>query len=56
MSSLDNEGEKMVEDLKALNIECTLVLDSAIGYIMESIDFVFCGELAKVLYQFKFYN
>lgn len=43
MSSLDNEGEKMVEDLRALNIESTLVLDSAIGYIMESIDFVFCG-------------
>lgn len=48
MSSLDNEGEKMVEDLRALNIECTLVLDSAIGYIMESIDFVFCGELLKI--------
>jgi translation initiation factor eIF-2B subunit alpha len=48
MSSLDNEGEKMVEDLRALNIESTLVLDAAIGYIMESIDFVFCGELLNI--------
>jgi translation initiation factor eIF-2B subunit alpha len=43
-SSLDSDGEKMVEELKALNIESTLILDASIGYIMESIDFVFCGK------------
>lgn len=46
--SLDNEGEKMVEELRASNIECTLILDSAIGYIMESIDFVFCGKFRRI--------
>jgi len=43
MSSIDNEGEKMVEELKALNIEATLILDASIGYIMETIDFVMVG-------------
>ncbi|KAL7023160.1 hypothetical protein ACKWTF_012508 [Chironomus riparius] len=43
MSSIDNEGFQMVEDLKTLNIDSTLILDASIGYIMESIDFVFCG-------------
>lgn len=43
MSSIDNEGELMVDELRALNIECTLILDSSIGYIMETIDFVMVG-------------
>lgn len=42
-SSIDNEGEVMAEELRRLNIETTLILDSAIGYIMETIDFVFVG-------------
>lgn len=33
----------MVRDLEKANIECTLILDSAIGYIMESIDIVLVG-------------
>lgn len=33
----------MCADLKAAGIECTLILDSAIAYIMESIDFVLVG-------------
>lgn len=45
MSSIsnENEGEKMVQDLKELNIDSTLILDASIGYTMESIDFVFSG-------------
>lgn len=33
----------MLEELKNDNIECTLVLDASIGYIMETIDFVMVG-------------
>lgn len=44
MSSIDNEGAQMVEDLKRLNIDSTLILDASIGYIMDNIDFVFCGK------------
>jgi translation initiation factor eIF-2B subunit alpha len=43
MSSIDNEGEIMVEELRSINIECTLILDASIGYIMETIDFVLVG-------------
>lgn len=43
MSSIDNEGEIMIQELKADNIECTLILDASIGYLMETIDFVFVG-------------
>jgi translation initiation factor eIF-2B subunit alpha len=39
----ENEGERMVHDLKQLNIDAALVLDASIGYTMESIDFVFSG-------------
>lgn len=42
-SSPDNTGEQMCADLKEAGIECTLILDSAIGYIMESIDIVLVG-------------
>lgn len=42
-SSPDNTGEQMWKDLKKAGIECTLILDSAIGYIMESIDIVLVG-------------
>lgn len=43
MSSIDNEGEIMMQELKADNIECTLILDASIGYLMETIDFVLVG-------------
>lgn len=33
----------MCSELKGSGIECTLILDSAIGYIMESIDLVLVG-------------
>lgn len=42
-SSPDNTGEKMCAELTKAGIECTLILDSAIGYVMESVDIVFCG-------------
>lgn len=42
-SSPENTGEKMVSELQKAGIECTLILDSAIGYIMESVDIVLVG-------------
>ncbi|XP_031620290.1 translation initiation factor eIF-2B subunit alpha isoform X2 [Contarinia nasturtii] len=42
-SSPDNTGEQMCNELKTAGIECTLILDAAIGYIMESIDIVLVG-------------
>lgn len=33
----------MCKELENLNIPCTLILDSAVGYIMESIDMVMMG-------------
>lgn len=42
-STADKRGEHMYADLKEAGIECTLILDSAIGYIMESIDIVLVG-------------
>lgn len=42
-SSLDDTGKQMCEELKKEGIECTLIQDAAIGYIMESIDIVLVG-------------
>lgn len=42
-STPDNTGEQMYAELKKEGIECTLILDAAIGYIMESIDIVLVG-------------
>lgn len=39
----DNTGAQMVYDLQKAGIECTLILDSAIGYIMETVDMVLVG-------------
>lgn len=39
----DNTGKQMCDELTEAKIECTLILDSAIGYIMESIDIVLVG-------------
>lgn len=33
----------MMKDLKAAGINSTLILDSAIGYVMEQVDFVMVG-------------
>lgn len=42
-SSPDDDGVEMLHSLEAAGIECTLILDSAIGYIMESVDVVMVG-------------
>lgn len=42
-SGPDNSGNEMCENLKALGISCTLILDSAVGYIMEKVDMVMVG-------------
>jgi translation initiation factor eIF-2B subunit alpha len=36
-------SEVMCKDLRAEGIPCTLILDSAVGYIMEQVDFVMVG-------------
>lgn len=33
----------MCKDLQAANIPCTLILDSAVAYVMEQVDFVMVG-------------
>lgn len=33
----------MYKNLKAADIPCTLILDSAVGYVMEQVDFVMVG-------------
>lgn len=47
-SQPDDSGIRMCKDLKELNIPCTLILDSAIGYVMEEVDFVMVGAEAVV--------
>jgi len=39
----DDSGKTMVESLEAANIPCTLILDAAVGYIMERVDIVLVG-------------
>ncbi|XP_024938357.1 translation initiation factor eIF-2B subunit alpha isoform X2 [Cephus cinctus] len=42
-SSPDNSGEIMCQDLQQLGVSCTLILDSAMGYMMEQVDMVMVG-------------
>lgn len=35
--------ETMLKNLEAAGISCTLILDSAVGYVMEQVDFVMVG-------------
>lgn len=42
-SSPDNSGTQMCQELEAANIPCTLILDSAVGYVMEQVDMVMVG-------------
>jgi len=39
----NNDGEKMHSELEQAGIECTLILDASIAYVMESIDIVMVG-------------
>lgn len=42
-SSPDDTGVEMCDSLRQAGIECTLILDSTIGYIMETVDLVMVG-------------
>ncbi|EZA48283.1 Translation initiation factor eIF-2B subunit alpha [Ooceraea biroi] len=42
-SSPDNIGEEMFRSLTKLGISCTMILDSAVGYVMEQVDMVMVG-------------
>ncbi|XP_050538849.1 translation initiation factor eIF-2B subunit alpha isoform X2 [Daktulosphaira vitifoliae] len=42
-STIDNSGKEMYKCLNELKIPCTIILDSAVGYIMEKIDMVMVG-------------
>ncbi|XP_050305791.1 translation initiation factor eIF-2B subunit alpha [Anthonomus grandis grandis] len=48
VSAPDNSGIQMHKELQAMGIPCTLILDSAIGYVMEQIDFIMVGAEAVV--------
>ncbi|EFN71762.1 Translation initiation factor eIF-2B subunit alpha [Camponotus floridanus] len=42
-SSPDNNGKEMCQSLTKLGISCTVILDSAVGYVMEQVDMVMVG-------------
>ncbi|XP_022193298.1 translation initiation factor eIF-2B subunit alpha [Nilaparvata lugens] len=42
-SAPDSSGEQMARDLEKINVPCTVILDSAIGYVMEQVDMVMVG-------------
>ncbi|XP_012163246.1 translation initiation factor eIF-2B subunit alpha isoform X1 [Bombus affinis] len=42
-SSPDNSGQEMCQNLTDLGVSCTLILDSAMGYVMEQVDMVMVG-------------
>uniref|UniRef100_A0A0V0GBY8 Translation initiation factor eIF2B subunit alpha n=1 Tax=Triatoma dimidiata TaxID=72491 RepID=A0A0V0GBY8_TRIDM len=42
-SSPDSSGEEMAQELRKIKIPCTVILDSAIGYVMEQMDIVMIG-------------
>lgn len=44
----EDSGKRMCEELEKAKIDCTLILDSAVGYVMESVDFVMVGAEAVV--------
>ncbi|KAJ8979922.1 hypothetical protein NQ317_003664 [Molorchus minor] len=43
ISAPDNSGKRMCKDLEAEGIPCTLILDSAVGYIMDQVHFIMVG-------------
>ncbi|XP_054275214.1 translation initiation factor eIF-2B subunit alpha-like [Macrosteles quadrilineatus] len=42
-SSPDSSGDEMAKELMSLGIPCTVILDSAVGYVMEHVDMVMVG-------------
>ena len=47
-SAPDRSGISMVEELNKIGIKCTLILDAAVGAVMEKVDFVLLGAEAVV--------
>lgn len=41
--TLDTFSRRMAKDLQALGIPCTVILDAAVGYIMERVNAVMLG-------------
>ncbi len=39
----NQSGKEMKNNLDAAGIPCTLILDSAVGYVMEKVDYVLLG-------------
>ncbi|CAH0559323.1 unnamed protein product [Brassicogethes aeneus] len=48
ISAPDDSGKHMHKDLEAAGIPCTIILDSAIGYIMEQVNFIMVGAESVV--------
>ncbi|XP_047497453.1 translation initiation factor eIF-2B subunit alpha-like [Penaeus chinensis] len=42
-SQPDRSGKRMAEDLRAAGIPCTVILDAAVGYVMEQVTMVMLG-------------
>ncbi|XP_015113135.1 translation initiation factor eIF-2B subunit alpha isoform X2 [Diachasma alloeum] len=42
-SAPDNSGQEMYANLTELGVSCILILDSAVGYVMEQVDMVMVG-------------
>ncbi|GJQ82051.1 hypothetical protein Trydic_g6925 [Trypoxylus dichotomus] len=42
-SAPDCSGERIAKELQKADIACTLILDSAVGYVMEKVDFIMVG-------------
>ncbi|KRT82694.1 hypothetical protein AMK59_4475, partial [Oryctes borbonicus] len=43
ISAPDRSGERIANELQKAGIACTLILDSAVGYVMEKVDFIMVG-------------
>ncbi|KAI4459318.1 translation initiation factor eif-2b subunit alpha [Holotrichia oblita] len=43
ISAPDDSGERIANELQRAGIACTLILDSAVGYVMEKVDFIMVG-------------
>ncbi|KAK9695567.1 Initiation factor 2 subunit family [Popillia japonica] len=43
ISAPDDSGKRIFNELNRAGIACTLILDSAVGYVMEKVDFIMVG-------------
>ncbi|XP_052866550.1 translation initiation factor eIF-2B subunit alpha [Anopheles cruzii] len=42
-SAPDHHGKQMADELEKAGIDCTIILDTAVGYVMETVDMVLVG-------------